>query len=353
MMSGPRSLSRDRGRRFVLTTTLRLLVFAILAVALHGKIQNATAILIGDSLLSSWLLLKTVIAFEVFAATCILVATRSTVWCMVVALFSVFSAFATFELMDSGGCSCFGRSLPNWLSLPVDLLILGAMVGSRNFWREDSATPCNNKASHGAKVVGNICRRDAIAIVTGAGSALLVVVLFLPSPETARGKESPADLRFLLAQDWIGEVWPVGQEMNVGLLSLNEGEWLVLVLRRDCMHCRDLAEELITAKADGARYDVRVATFVAGTDSWIAHLGNVSMKSTGPIRVKWPRGAEPFVASPAAFFLHDGMVHDARDGKECREFALKTLGITGNVGRQPGESEPPSETAAEVTPGFD
>lgn len=313
---------------------VRLSVFGILAVAVFGKVQNAPAILSGDSLLSSWLILRMAVTVEIFVAACILFATRRTVWVMVVSLFSTFTVFATYEMLVGGGCQCFGRSLPSWMSLPIDIVVLGVMIGSRKMWRTDVLchTEVTRLLSTSRNVLNQSLRRDVVAVATAVVTTVSVGSQVLPSLKIGRETGMQPDLRFLLAEGWIGQPWPINESFNESLSSLGSGEWLVLIFRVDCEHCVALVQELAKARAIEAERNARIATFVAGSDSWAVHLDDVSVARTGNVQVTWPRGTEPFVASPAAFMLDSGTIQDARDGKECREFVLKVLGVAAEPG---------------------
>ena len=137
-------------------------------------------------------------------------------------------------------------------------------------------------------------------------------------------KDDP--LEFLLADELIGSPWPIDRTVDAALAPLGSGNWMILVVREDCEHCRELLDHHFPS-ADRHRENERTAVFIAGRVEWPFALDQVSLEAPFAGSIAWPVG-EPFVASPAVFIVTDGVVSAAADGDESNELVA---GLWGEI----------------------
>jgi hypothetical protein len=311
------------------SVVLRLVVSGILVFALIGKIQMAPAILRGESILSNPFLLAVAICVEGAAAAWVLVAPAKFAWYVITALFLVLSGFAGFAFFTNRECNCFGNALPSGTTIPINIAILVAMFLCRSCFgvvRENVGSKAKEKVLYFIDPNATLLSRWTVLACIGSMAAATISGIGLNFSLSSQ-KEIP-NIRFLLADDWIGKTWPIGALYNEKLAALSDGKWLVLIMRSDCDHCRAL-----TDLVDG-NYDEnfvsggpKIASLVAGDSTWPVHFGEASTLSASTTVITWPSGVEPFVASPAAFLIHDGIIVDAKDNDKAEQLVKRVLGI--------------------------
>ena len=137
-------------------------------------------------------------------------------------------------------------------------------------------------------------------------------VLFAQARDQTADTSDP--LEYLVAEMMVGKPWPLTESFHPELAATCEGRWLIFILRHDCEHCREMADQHFADPA-AHRPDERTAVFVSGRNSWPFQFDAVTFQPKGDRTVVWEAG-EPFVASPAIFVIEDGIVVLAADGQE-------------------------------------
>jgi len=66
---------------------------------------------------------------------------------------------------------------------------------------------------------------------------------------------------------------------------------------------------------------------IAGSNQWPVVEGEIAMDSQESSTLDWGSEGEPFVASPAAFVIEDGIVTAAKDGKEADKLVFEVMGF--------------------------
>ena len=113
--------------------------------------------------------------------------------------------------------------------------------------------------------------------------------------------EKSDPLQFLLADMLVEKRWPIDAKLHADLAEFKKGKWMVLVVRRDCEHCRELlAKHFEDPQAH--RPNERTVAFIAGESKWPFMLDEIAIESSSGTSITWP-GEEPFVASPAIFLI--------------------------------------------------
>lgn len=306
--------------------SLRFLVSAILLFAATSKLQVAPAILRGDSLLSNPYLLYAAIVVETAVAIWALIAPSRLAWSVIMVLFSTLTSFACLAIISNRECNCFGSHLPSATSVPINVTIVAAMFLSRKHWgnRQEnigSHAEANNSRWHDQKP-GKLPVNVVVACIASVVAASISGMVL---KYTLKSQQENPNIRFLLADNWLGKSWPIDGQFDARLRKLTVGKWLVLVLRTDCAHCNALAK-LIDDHDKGAAYGKpQIVSFVAGSKMWPVHFGKASTSLESEIKIQWNGGKEPFVASPAAFFIDDGSIADAKDGDDAGELVERIL----------------------------
>ena len=296
-------------------------------LAAINKLMAAPAIVRGESLLSNQWLLYTAISVEFAVATFALVSPSRSAWVAITFLFLALTSFATWAIFANRECNCFGNLLPSGTSLPVNFVIVSLMLLSRKHWgiglENRGLDPVGNAAHTSEQKPVHLSYRMAIACVASLVAATISGMALNNSLKSQ--KEMP-DVRFLLADDWIGKSWPMDEKFDAELKDITVGKWLVLILRKDCEHCKALANRINNQK-DETVDKPKIVSLVAGSNDWAVHFGRASTSLESQTKVHWHSGEEPFVASPAAFLLEDGKVVEAKDGEKADSFVVRVLAL--------------------------
>jgi len=278
---------------------LRIAIAVLLWVAAWFKATNVVEILASDGMLSHRSLLLFAIWFESAFGLYMLIGKSSWAWLLSLVVFVSFSLVSAYAILSGVGCNCFAKSIPPWLVLPIDLSVLGLLI-----WLRPSIA---------------LDRLPSIFVTVACLALGVVVVGFTVRSESRPQATDP--LHFLLADTLQGQPWPIGAHFHDQLRALGAGKWLVLVLRKDCEHCRELVENYFSDPTLH-RAGERTATFIAGDRQWGFELDEVTFSPTRFF--SWSH-EEPFCASPAVFVLQDGSIVDAADGKEGASKVRKLL----------------------------
>ena len=295
---------------------LKRFIASLLGIAALLKTLTSTQILASDGLLSATVLLFTVIGLEVALVVYLLTATSRRAWLATMATFSLFVPVALYALIFGRDCNCFGSSMGAELTLPLDMVILTLAWWFRPVPVDVSSLP--------------VLHQVPVAVVTGLLSAVGAFGFY-------QMESRPDNPAYLLADSIINERWPISGRSHSALQPLDRGEWLILVVRVDCDHCRELVR---TCFSDPQRQPsgLRTVVFLAGETDWPFQLDHVSLQISHAQAVTW-LNEPPFVASPAVFVLRDGIVVDAADGRDSDQLLEELFGPT-----------PPPDSAGATVP---
>lgn len=274
----------------------RFCVAALLMIAAGAKVANLTEILESGGLLSNRWLLTLAIGVEAGVAVFLLLNNTFASWAVTAGLFLIFSGASTYAIASGQDCNCISQKISPKMMLPFDLTILAIL-----FWVKPAVSFSWNKASL-LQVAGCV---GVSALVAGA------TAFYEPA-------EKSDPLQFLLADMLVEKRWPLDAGLHPELAELGEGNWMVLVVRRDCEHCREVLAKHF-ADPHTHRPNERTAVFVAGEPTWPFVLDKIAIESSSGTAITWP-GEEPFVASPAIFLIENGKVVKARDGDDADAF---------------------------------
>ena len=305
---------------------IRLLASAILLLAAISKLQVAPPILRGESLLSNPWLLYLAIIVEFAVATFALLAPPRSAWAAITVLFLALSAFATWAIVANQECSCFGNLLPSGTSLPINIVVITVLFWSRKLWGISQANCGFQSIANYVRTYNqkpdNLSVRLAVACVA---SLVAATVSGMALNNTLKSQKEIPDIRFLLADDWIGKSWPIDEIFDEKLKEVTLGKWLILILRSDCEHCNALAKRIDDHQNDAAVGKPKIVSLVAGSNDWPIHFGQASTSLESPVKVHWHGREEPFVASPAAFLLEYGTIVEAKDGTKADDLVERVL----------------------------
>ncbi len=163
----------------------------------------------------------------------------------------------------------------------------------------------------------------AVIVPLGVVFAIFIVTAKVATNcNTRLGNESQslkdelgASQLFLLADQLRGKPWPL--PASTQMFDICSDQWLVLVLRDNCDHCRSLLAKL-DDEAD-AISDWQIAIFVIGRSTGNLYVGKTKISERADFVFNWTSSREPFVASPAIFVLENGFVIQAADGSEAEQ----------------------------------
>ncbi len=275
---------------------VRFFVAAVLLSAAISKFVRMTEILAGDGLLGNRYMLLAVIGIETTLATFLLMGDLFHSWLAVFGTFGVFSVFSGYALATGKDCNCFANSIGPKVMLLFDLTVLVVAWLSK---------PLANQFSR---------RGPTIPIAGSLATGFLFAVAGLFYEHS--GSKDP--LQFLLADTLIGKAWPLDSAIHPTLTALESEKWMILVVRRDCEHCRRLVESQFVDPLKH-RPGERTAVIVADGTNWLFAFDRVSFEVLNMQSIVWDL-EEPFVASPAVFLVDAGIVVHARDGVDAGDF---------------------------------
>jgi len=284
---------------------IRILPGGILMVAAMAKVVWAPQLLHSQGLLSSWWLLVGAVFGEMCSGIFIIWGPLFWSWRATTVIFAFLATVAGYSLWTNQECNCFGSRIGSNVTLPLDLAIL-LMCGLF------APRKCDNQSA-----------RSFGAVISSA----LVVATALTVVLTIRAMNAPTHdpIAFFLAKSMLEKEWPLGRRHHPELSKLEEGHWLVLLVREDCVHCRNLMKRL-SANPNLHGNDKRIATLVSRDDEWHLWLDEVSMDPSEH-RIIWG-GKEPFFSSPAAFVLMDGKVTQGEDAGEAEKLVEAFLRLS-------------------------
>ena len=276
---------------------MRLVVAAILFLAAASKAWNVVETLQGDGLLSERWLLFSVIFWEAALALFLVVGDSVRSWKLATMTFVSFAAAASYAIVTGQSCNCISQLIPTEAMLTLDVSVIAALAFCRP--RETSMLFWGN------------CVSVPLAVAAGT---IAVAAAIAVEHQT----DSTDPLEYILADMLLDHTWPLGSSFGDELSELEKGQWLVIIGRHDCDHCRELVTRFFSDPS-WHREGERTAFFLAGSDQWSYQLDRVSFDDASDGTISWKDG-EPFVASPAIFLLSDGVVVDASDGEQSDEF---------------------------------
>jgi len=273
-------------------------VATLLFVAVAMKAWNTPKILATEGVLSNEWLLTAAIGVEAVIVVLIVGLPPRMARILVVVVFGCFASVASFALLSGKDCNCFGFDLLGaWVTLPVDIIVLIAAV-----------FVCTKR--------NDLRQANGFIYIAALATLLAAAGIGLSQYRITQVKSSER-LDFLLADDVIDKPWPIIKSYHPDLAQLGTGRWLILIVRRDCEHCRELIEEQFH-DPHRHRPSERTLIFIAGSDEWFFRFDHISLEP-GLESIQWTEG-EPFVASPALFKVAEGVVKFAADSVDNPAF---------------------------------
>lgn len=276
----------------------RTLLASVLAIAALMKTRDTVAILASDGLLSSEWLLYLTIGIESTISIYLLIGSLRATWVAAILTFTALSGVAGYSWLADQSCNCFGSAVSPGLMFAFDVTVLTVTILLQP--KEDSGSWLDHRKLFVAMAAGGI-----------------ISTLGYTATEST---DTSDPLKFLLAEPLVGRTWPLGEFKSPELKILERGNWLVVILRRDCSHCEDLVANHFSDPS-ASREGERTIMFLSGQLQWPYEFDRITLRlgdRESPKSIQWSR--EPFVASPAVFVLEDGLVKDAADGAETDAF---------------------------------
>lgn len=310
-----RDVETGRAAHGVLRAALASVLVVAAALKAYGLATDGASI--G---LQRWLLLAVVEAELVLAALLATGLAARRVHYTALAAFGVFAAVSGYKaLRGESSCGCFGPlALNPWVTFALDVSAVGALL----------CVP--------PPVETTVSRRAGLAM----GAAILIAAFAAPvfivrgGPTRVAGEgelASAGGVVILEPQSWVGKRFPLGRYIDIGS-ELSSGRWTVVLYRHDCPDClralpvyesraRDLAAERSEERV--ALIQVPPLTEEAPPVTLPTSCALGSLESSK----SW------FVETPAVISLQDGVVVDARHGREDTENAAEVEGDAGTSNR--------------------
>lgn len=283
---------------------VRFAISAVLLVSAILKFTTFQTLIHSDGLLSSPLRVAVAVAMELAAIVLIGLTPRKISWLLATGLFLVFVFVATWTWWTGTNCNCFGASTPKGLPLLVDLVCLTALAMTRPKRDRDVTSDEPKQGKMFAKPV-------ALAVV----AALIGGAATYWSPVFSDSDDAIPDW---FGNNLIGKRFPLLGQAVVAQAIPAQGNALLVVLRNDCDHCRELAEEWDSRHAPLAS-NTTVVGIVIQNGEWVLTPGHILVESdfnSGDFSLSWPNDSEPFVAAPTLIAIHNQVVIAVKSSAE-------------------------------------
>ena len=281
--------------------TIRLVPALTLFIAAVLKVFYAPQLLITGGLLSNSHFLCCVVFGEITIASVIAFSSDLLSWRVALFTFSILFIISTVSTFIGVSCNCFGNAMPSWVSPIANVINIAVCLAFR---------PASNSVS----------RSDLRPLILGATVGVVGVgIAYWRITDSLNSNE----VRLLIPANMVGKRWPLDSSVSPPLRMLEEGRWMVFVIRRDCVHCSKLLESYFS-DPKLHRSSERTATFIAGSNTWFFKFDLVSTDFDPTGSITW-NDEEPLVASPSIFLLQEGDVVEASQGSDSDKLLSKLL----------------------------
>ncbi len=284
-------------------SVVRILLAALLVVTGVLKVTHSAALLASGGLLGSSTAIALVVGFEWFAATFIAIGPVRAAQRLAILLFSGFAAVAAWAWWTDQDCGCFGPQTPKGVPLLLDLIALLLVAWSVQSKRRSGT------------IAKPACQSLAASLIAGSMFAAL------GSGFTAWQINHQAAAQTMpswFGENLIGKEFPLLADPRFAALVPEQGEALIVMLRPDCEHCRELIEQWPTISSQLAP-STKVIGISVSPNRWTVNPGKPTVKPLGissELVIDW-EGDEPFVTAPGMFMIQDRKVRLLPRGKSA------------------------------------
>ncbi|TWT75285.1 DoxX family protein [Allorhodopirellula solitaria] len=287
---------------------VRMLLAALLLVTGVLKATHSAELLASGGLLGSPAAIASAVGLEWFAAAFIAIGPVRLAQRFAFVLFSVFTLVATWAWWTDQDCGCFGPQTPKGVPLLIDTAALLLVAWSVRSQRKS------------ARVAGPAFQSLRASLVAGSMLAALsggFTAWNINHQATAKAMPS------WFGENLIGKEFPLLADPRFAALVPEQGEVLIVMLRPDCEHCRELVEQWSTTRQE-LRSTTKVIGISVSPGRWTVMpdlIAAVPTNKSADTVITW-KDTEPFVASPRVVALKNRIVTDVQP-------TLKNFGVQG------------------------
>ena len=298
-------------------STVRIPIAGLLLVAAVVKAQEITGILAGDGLLSSRPLLLAAIGIEAALAVYLLFGDHRWSWRSAIAIFSVFAVTSGYAWATGQDCNCIDRRIgPGWM-LAIDIVVLITAWYARPNFHSPSGGSDAVAAGEGHSGLAPKNQPRTAARILPLSVSLTAGILSITAAQWRHQAIVTADeaqIEYLIPELLIGKRWPLDSRIDPRLKPLETGNWMVVIVRRDCPHCQEFLDKHF-ADPTWHRPGERTVVFVAGDNQWPFQFDRVELTDIDFQKfISWSHD-EAFATSPSIFLIRSGIVNDGLDGQ--------------------------------------
>ncbi|KLU02184.1 hypothetical protein RISK_005250 [Rhodopirellula islandica] len=285
----------------------RICLSVLLMLTAALKMLGASAVLGSGGLLASPVRLSLAVGFEVFAAVLIAMAPPRFAHRFALLVFSALACIAAWAWLTQADCGCFGARTPKGVPLIVDLAVVGLLLCSRGLGQHQLREGFNLLRRHLFMPAG-------IAVTAGllaAGGTMWQIERI----------SSPNEIPTWFGDNLIGMWFPLLCDEKFAEAMPATGDALVVMLRPDCEHCREVAAEWESRNA-GQRDALSVIGISVAEGRWTVMPNEVSPMPIGAgdeFVITWEDTEEPFIAAPTFIAVRDRIVVGVATGKDASE----------------------------------
>ncbi|MEM9368513.1 MAG: hypothetical protein AAGD07_21165 [Planctomycetota bacterium] len=289
----------------MLSNGVRIGLSVLLTLSVGLKMLHAATILGSGGLLASPLRLSLAVGFEVFATVVIALAPSRVTHRFALVVFSSLACIAAWAWWTQTDCGCFGARTPKGVPLIVDLgavtllLASGRALGKRE-----------------VPEIKDSLRRLFLSAGIGVAAGLLAVGGTMWRIERI---SSVDEMPRWFGDNLIGMRFPLVNDERFAEVMPATGDALVLMLRPDCEHCREVAAQWGLREA-AQPVAFRVIGISVGEGRWTVMPDNVlptPMSADDEFRISWEGTDEPFIAAPTFIAVRDRIVVAVATGDDA------------------------------------
>jgi hypothetical protein len=286
---------------------LRFALAGLLIVTAIMKLTSVESLLHGDGLLSSPSTLALAIGFEFTAAILIALAVPRVAYGTAVIVFASLAVVAGWAWWSQTDCNCFGPQTPKGIPLLVDLGCLAMLATASRSIRSTEEKSLTNRWHFQPSVL-------AIALLFGSSAGGF-------AHWRATSESGDGEMPTWFGENLVGKPLPLLREEPIRKIIPRMGNALLVMLRPDCEHCRELAADWNARQLQRNKMLAVIGISVT-TGAWGIMPEHVSAESTKvpkSVVLPWNADEEPFVAAPTIIALRDQMVVAVKSGDEATE----------------------------------
>lgn len=222
-------------------------------------------------------------------------------------VFTSFAAIAAWAWWTQTDCGCFGSRTPKGVPLIVDLVAVGLLLICH---RELPERKVREDSGNRRRLISPVGIGIAAGFLAAGGTMWQI-------ERIGGGDQTPT----WFGDNLIGMRFPLLGEEKFATVMPVTGDMLVVMLRPDCEHCREVAAHWAMIEA-GRRETLNVIGISVADGRWMVMPNAISPTRLGAdneFAISWEAAEEPFIAAPTFIAVQDRVVIAVATGDDASQ----------------------------------